>query len=199
MKFDNWNGGLIFSGTSTMDELATAGDLWANTDLSDENVHPLYSSGKKSNTFLRIDIDDAPTAIRGEILWASSGTDMVTGKPMSLPIRTMSGANGEIPNYYMLQSKSKLDSGKNINTLNGISVCLPLFVSVRVDPDVLNNYASVGTVSGVTYISTLNTQTGKVYEINYPDSGKISQTFPFGRRRGYYGFDGLAIKQAEDV
>ena len=115
-----------------------------------------------------------------------------------MPIRVNGGGNGEIPHYYFLQSHSRLDSGKNINTLNCITLNLPIYMAVRVDPDILNNYAAVGSVIGVYFISTYNTQTGSTYEINYPESHETCQSFSMGKRRGTYGFDGISIKQMNE-
>ena len=193
-----WNGGLIFSGSATRYMLETANGVFNHDVLSDENILPVLSSGIQSNTFLRIDIDNAPSEARHYIMWAGSGTDNITGKKLSLPVRTGTNMNGQIPNYYGLQSKDRLDWGRNINTLNCLTIDMPLYVAVLVDPDAQNLYAAVGIISGVYYISTLNMQTGGVYERDYPDSAKLAQIFPFGKRRGYYGFDGFSVKQYTD-
>ena len=196
----NWEGGAIFSGSATKDMMATSQNVFTNSVTSDSAILPIFSSGTASNTFLRIDIDNAPTAVRGTILWASSGTANETGKPMSLPIRTsFPGTNGAIPHYYYMQSKSRLDWGRNINTLNCLTIDMPLYVAVRIDPDASDLYSAAGIVSGIYYISMLNMQTGKSYERDYPNSNKLCQVFPFGKRRGYYGFDGFSIKQDLDT
>lgn len=181
VKYDTWTGGIYFSASSPSDGSIT--------------IYPILSSGSVSNTFLRINIDDAPTQKRGYIYWASSGTDNKTGKPLSLPIRVSGGGNGSIPNYWYMQSHDSLDWGRNINTLNCITINMPIYMAVRVDPDVLDNYASVGYVNGIYYVSLLNMQTAGTYEISYPTSGDLCQVFPMDRRRGTYGFDGISIKQ----
>lgn len=201
-KFEEWVGGALFSGSSTINGMNSAYYCFQHNINADQHILPLFGSTVgDSNTFLRIDIDDAPSEERGNILWASGGSNNETGKRLSLPIRTASSdsTNGKVPNYYWLQSKDRLDWGKNINTLNCITVNLPLFVAVIVDPDALENYASVGTISGVYYVSTLNMQTACTYEMSYPKSGDLVQVFPMGKRRGYYGFDGISIKQSDDV
>ena len=201
-KFEEWTGGALFSGSASINMMANAYRCFVHNKTADSYILPLFSSTTgDSNTFLRIDIDDAPSDERGNILWASGGSNNETGKRLSLPIRTASSdsTNGKVPNYYWLQSKTRLDWGKNINTLNCITVNLPLFVAVLVDPDALGNYASVGTISGVYYVSTLNMQTACTYEMSYPKSGDLVQVFPMGKRRGYYGFDGISIKQSDDV
>lgn len=197
-KYDTWDGGIFFSGSACKDNILESVGLYNEGDTSDSVIYPVLSSGSHSNTFLRIDIDNAPTNARGNIYWASSGTDSATGKPLSLPIRVNGGGNGEIPHYYFLQSHNRLDSGKNINTLNCITLNLPIYMAVRVDPDILNNYAAVGSVIGVYFISTYNTQTGSTYEINYPESHETCQSFSMGKRRGTYGFDGISIKQMNE-
>ena len=201
-KFEEWTGGALFSGSATINMMANAYRCFVHNKTADSYILPLFSSTTRdSNTFLRVDIDGAPSEERGNILWASSGANNETGKKLSLPIRTASSdsTNGKIPNYYWLQSKTRLDWGKNINTLNCITVNLPLFVAVLVDPDALGNYASVGTISGVYYVSTLNMQTACTYEMSYPKSGDLVQVFPMGKRRGFYGFDGISIKQSDDA
>lgn len=194
-KYDIWTGGALFSGSSTIAMMKTANKCYEHEIEADQYILPVLSSGQQSNTFLRIDIDGAPTEERGEILWAASGIDNMTGKKLSMPIRTGQNMNGKIPNYLWLQSRNRLDWGRNINTLNGITIDMPIFAAVLVDPDALDNYAAVGDVTGVYCISTLNTQTSCTYERSYPTSGQMCQVFPHGKRRGHYGFDGISIKQ----
>ena len=206
-KYDNWEGGFWFTGSTVPSMIKSAYDLFAKSDLDEEDafyeikdsgILPILSSGTVSNTFLRIDIDDAPKESRGYIRWASSGTDNVTGKPMSMPVRVSKGGNGLIPHYANMQSSSKLDWGRNINTLNCITLNMPNFMAVRVDPDVLNNYAACGQVTGVYYVSTLNMQTSYLYEMSYPRSNDLCQVFSYSMRRGRYGFDGISVRQLED-
>ncbi len=105
--------------------------------------------------------------------------------------------NGKIPHYYYMQSKSRLDWGRNICTLNAITINMPIYFSVCVDPDAMNLYASAGAANGIYFISTLNMQTSHTYEIQYPDSNILCEIFPMGKRRGYYGFDGISIYQED--
>lgn len=212
-KYGDWEGGVFFSGSS-VPSLAKSAYNFFDFEVGEDGQHPIesgstleymddsgilpvLSSGTISNTFLRIDIDDAVKESRGNIRWASSGTDNVTGKPMSLPVRVQGGGNGLIPHYYVMQSTSRLDWGRNINTLNCVTLNMPIFMSVRVDPDVLQNYAIAGQVSGVYFVCMLNMQTGFVYEMNYPQSNDTCQVFSYSMRRGKYGFDGLSVKQIE--
>ena len=206
-KYDNWEGGFWFTGSTVPSMLKSAYDLFAKSSLEDEDafyeikdsgILPILSSGSVSNTFLRIDIDDAPKESRGYIRWASSGTDNVTGKPMSMPVRVSGGGNGLIPHYANMQSQNKLDWGRNINTLNCITLNMPNYMAVRVDPDVLNNYASCGQVTGIYYVSMLNMQTSYLYEMSYPKSLDLCEVFSYSMRRGRFGFDGISIRQLED-
>ena len=206
-KYDNWEGGFWFTGSTVPSMIKSAYDLFAKSSLEDEDafyeikdsgILPILSSGSVSNTFLRIDIDDAPKESRGYIRWASSGTDNVTGKPMSMPVRVSGGGNGLIPHYANMQSQNKLDWGRNINTLNCITLNMPNYMAVRVDPDVLNNYAACGQVTGVYYVSMLNMQTSYLYEMSYPRSQDLCEVFSYSMRRGRFGFDGISIRQLED-
>ena len=206
-KYDDWEGGFWFTGSTVPSMIKSAYDLFAKSSLKDEEafyeikdsgILPILSSGSVSNTFLRIDIDDAPKESRGSIRWASSGTDNITGKPMSMPVRVSGGGNGLIPHYANMQSQNKLDWGRNINTLNCITLNMPNYMAVRVDPDVLNNYAACGQVTGVYYVSMLNMQTSYLYEMSYPRSQDLCEVFSYSMRRGRYGFDGISIRQLED-
>ena len=206
-KYDNWEGGFWFTGSTVPSMIKSAYDLFAKSSLEDEDafyeikdsgILPILSSGSVSNTFLRIDIDDAPKESRGYIRWASSGTDNVTGKPMSMPVRVSGGGNGLIPHYANMQSQNKLDWGRNINTLNCITLNMPNYMAVRVDPDVLNNYAACGQVTGIYYVSMLNMQTSYLYEMSYPKSLDLCEVFSYSMRRGRFGFDGISIRQVED-
>lgn len=198
-KYDIWDGGAFFSGSSPISMMKNAIRCYEHTQQADQYILPVCSSGTVSNSFLRINIDEAPLVPRGEILWASSGTNNETGKKLSLPIRTGENMNGKIPHYYYMQSKSRLDWGKNICTLNAITINMPIFLAVMVDPDILDNYAAVGHLTGVYFVSNLNMATAQVYEISYPESNKLCQVFSIrGKRRGTNGFDGLSIQQFVD-
>ena len=198
-KYDSWEGGAFFSGSSPISMMDNAIRCYEHTQQADQYIMPVCCSSTVSNSFLRINIDEAPLVARGEIYWASSGTNNETGKKLSLPVRTGENMNGKIPHYYYMQSKSRLDWGRNICTLNAITINMPIFLAVIVDPDVLDNYAAVGHLTGLYFISNLNMQTGHVYEISYPESNKLCQVFSIcGKRRGRYGFDGLSVQQFLD-
>jgi len=198
-KYDLWEGGAFFTGSCPISMMANAYRCYDHTQTADQYILPVFSSGTVSNSFLRIDIDEAPLVSRGEIHWASSGTANETGKKLALPVRTGDNMNGKIPHYYYLQSTGRLDWGKNICTLNAITINMPIFLAVMVDPDILDNYAAVGHITGAYFVSNLNMQTGHVYEISYPESNKLCQVFSIrGKRRGANGFDGLSIQQFLD-
>ena len=198
-KYDDWVGGAFFSGSSNrywMEYSSSCFDDY-NSDgyETDISIYPICGSGEFSNSFLRIDIDEATSYPRGNIYWACSGTDNITGKKLAMPIRVSLDTNGKIPHYRYLQSQDRLDWGRNVNTLNCITMNMPIFLCVNVDPDLLDNYACAGVLSGLYFVSMLNVQTGGVYEISYPQSNNMCQTFSVGRRRGHYGFDGISVHQ----
>lgn len=198
-KYDSWEGGAFFTGSCPISMMSDAFKCYEHTQQADQYIMPVFCSSKVSNSFLRINIDDAPLVARGEIIWASSGTDNETGKKLSLPIRTGENMNGKIPHYYYLQSSSRLDWGRNVCTLNAITINMPIFLAVLVDPDLLDNYAAVGHITGTYFVSNLNMQTSHVYEISYPESNKLCQVFSIrGKRRGANGFDGLSLQQFID-
>lgn len=205
-KIGSWNGGQFLSGTSNSYRMFVAlqADVDMNLDLIELNLLRIFGTEQDASTFLRIDMDDAPS--RGYIIWASSGstgtsgTVCYTGKQMSLPIRgsTSDGSSAwapKTPHYYFLQSQSPTDQGRNSNTLNCITVNLPLMMCVVRDPDKLRQFSPVGYIPGIYFISLYNIASAGTYEINYPTSGDLYQVFPMSKRGGIFGYDGISIKQ----
>lgn len=201
-KYDIWHGGVYFTGSlngsiNDFDMTIEAYKLFEDTyELPEAYTLPVFCQGSKGGTYLQIDIDEAPSDFRGNIHWASSFIDksIGTGKQLAVPVRNSdSGAN--IPNYYYMQSKDRLDWGKNNNLLNCITVDLPIYFAVCVDPDVIQDYACCGYCYGLSYISLLNFQTGETYHIDKYNSENLEQVFTMDKRRGWYGFDGFGVDQ----
>ena len=201
-KYDMWHGGVYFTGSlngsiNDFDMTIEAYQLFEDTyELHEAYTLPVFCQGSKGGTYLQIDIDEAPSDFRGNIHWASSFIDksIGTGKQLAVPVRNSdSGAN--IPNYYYMQSKDRLDWGKNNNLLNCITVDLPIYFAVCVDPDVVQDYACCGHCYGLSYISLLNFQTGETYHIDKYNSESLEQVFTMDKRRGWYGFDGFGVDQ----
>lgn len=201
-KYDTWHGGVYFTGSlngsiNDFDMTIEAYKLFEDTyELPEAYTLPVFCQGSKGGTYLQIDIDEAPSDFRGNIHWASSFIDksVGTGKQLAVPVRNSdSGAN--IPNYYYMQSKDRLDWGKNNNLLNCITVDLPIYFAVCVDPDVIQDYACCGYCYGLNYISLLNFQTGETYHIDKYNSESLEQVFTMDKRRGWYGFDGFGVYQ----
>lgn len=195
LKYDVWTGGAFFSASATSDMIGSSWSCFQHKRDADSVILPVLSSGTVSNTFLRIDIDDAISETRGRVIWASSGTDNVTGKKLSLPIRSITNANGKIPNYWLLQSHGRTDWGRNVNTLNCLSINFPIYMAISRDPDSVSVYSSVGQINGVYYVNNLNMQSGFVYKLNHPTSTDTCQVFSMGKRRGVYGYDGISVRQ----
>ena len=201
-KYDIWHGGVYFTGSlngsiNDFDMTIKAYKLFEDTyELPEAYTLPVFCQGSKGGTYLQIDIDEAPSDSRGNIHWASSFIDksLGTGKQLAVPVRNAdSGTN--IPNYYYMQSKDRLDWGKNNNLLNCITVDLPIYFAVCVDPDVIQDYACCGYCYGLSYISLLNFQTGETYHIDKYNSESLEQVFTMDKRRGWYGFDGFGVDQ----
>ena len=194
VKYDSWGGGIIFSGSANRYNMLECNFVYKDANTK-KVTYPLLSSCKVTNTYLRINA----TRITTGAGWASSGEDNVTGLKMSLPIRDGSAGtivgNGKVKNYSFLQSANRLDWGKNVSITTGTTTDLTIDVSVMTRPLKFNNYACVGRIHGIYFISLLNTQTAEVYGINKVISEGKCQVFPMERRRGYYGFDGISVYQ----
>lgn len=198
-KVGDWDGGVIFSGSRNCDTMFSGG--LTSTDLEPPSK-PLFAMTTNANTFLRINMDAAPTRYPS-VYWASAGSPQgscYTGLQMALPIRTSEVENSafdvKVPHYYKLQSHDTLDTGRNVNTLNCITVNLNIVAYVIRDPLGLRNFSPVGYVPGIYAISMRNVAPAQCYEISYPESGYLHQVFPHTRRRGIYGFDGFSVQQS---
>lgn len=202
-KIGAWTGGIIFSGSRNSYNLFTASEEFDPVDIEGES-NPLFSMAKNASTFLRADIDAAPLRLPA-VFWASAGADAstinyaFTGKILGLPVKKKDilteSWDPKIPHYAYLQSQEPADTGRNVNTLNCITVNLPLALYVQRDPDGLRNFSQCGYVPGVYFVSTRNIAPAQTYEISYPESGQLHQVFPFTRRGGIYGYDGFSVKQ----
>lgn len=201
-KVGGWIGGTIYSGSRNSANMFSAD--WSATTIENDSSH-LFGMSKSANTFLRCDIDSAPLRTPS-VLWASSGPDDkttvskgYTGKLLALPVTDITALTEawfpKVPHYGYLQSQDSKDIGRNANTLNCISVNMPISVYVQRDPDALRNYSQVGYVPGLNFISMRNVAPGQLYEISYPSSGNLYQVFPHVRRGGAFGYDGFSVKQ----
>lgn len=200
-KVGAWNGGTVYSGSRNSVRMFPGS--WNVSILESESNH-LFGMSKYSSTFLRVDIDAAPLRMPG-VLWASAGPDTAdaqacyTGKMLALGVMNIDCLTAswlpKVPHYGYLQSQNADDSGRNTNTLNCISVNLPMALYVMRDPDSLRNFSQVGYVPGVYAISLYNIAPGQLYEISYPQSGNLHQVFPHVHRKGIFGYDGISVKQ----
>ena len=202
-KVGAWDGGTIFSASRNSYKMFTNSSSFDAVDMELE-TDPIFAMCENANTFLRADIDAAPQR-RPSILWASAGSTSAsasscyTGKQLGLPVKkraTLTQAwDPKIPTYAYLQSQTTTDSGRNVNTLNCITVDMPQMVYALRDPDGIRNFSPMGYVPGLYFISLKNIAPGCVYETTYPKSGNLHQVFPYTRRRGFYGFDGFSVEQ----
>lgn len=198
-KIGTWDGGVIFSGSRGASNMFISN--FTRSAIESGSSHLFGMTKDVSTTFLRCDIDAAPLRAN-PVLWASNntaGTTGHTGKVVGLPVKRLDSVGGtwnpQVPHYAFLQSQTSDDSGRNVNTLNCITVNLPLAVYVLRDPDGLKNFSQCGYIPGIYFISVRNVAAGKTYEISYPTSGQLHQAFPHVDRAGIFGYDGFSVKQ----
>ncbi|MDU2064711.1 MAG: hypothetical protein E6713_07685 [Sporomusaceae bacterium] len=201
-KIGNWGGGTIFSGSRNSQNMFTTK---FDADTIDSENSLIFAMNKQANTFLLAQVDAAPNR-KPAVNWLSAGSDdkttfkyMYTGKLLGLPVKqlnfTQETFDPKIPSYHIFQSQKSDDVGRDCNTLNCITVDLPLAVYVQRDPDVLRNYSQVGYIPGFFFISARNVAPGQVYEVSWPQSGNLNQAFPHSRRGGKLGYDGFSVNQ----
>ena len=201
-KIGGWDGGIIFSGSRNSQHMFSK--TFGATDLDTDSI-PLFSMSTQGATYLQCSIDAAPLRLPS-VLWASTaspGSLCDTGKQLALPVKTLAVKNescdAKIPDYCKLQCQTPTDIGRNVSTLNCITVNMNIVCYVLRDPDALRNFSPVGYVPGIYFISMRNVAPAQVYEISYPKSGNLHQVFPYTRRRGTYGMDGFSVLQEKDT
>ncbi|AJQ26926.1 hypothetical protein [Pelosinus fermentans] len=195
-KIGSWTGGTIYSASCSSSKMFPTALAQGTIEAT---CGHLFGVNTDANTFLRANIDAAPLRTP-EVLWAGCAPAAgfgYTGKRIALSVvnRNALTTVPKIPHYGYLQSQSATDYGRNVNTLNCISVNLPIAVYVLRDPDGLENYSQCGYIPGVYCISTRNVAPGSIYSVDYPSSGVNYQALPQTKRGGTLGYDGLAIKQ----
>ena len=166
--------------------------IYDDEELSDKYTRPLFGSSDKSTTFMRVYNKEMEK--RG-IFWASSGTDKLTGSSILLPVRTPqlnTNTKEVIPSYEYLQADSPLSWGNNFTAVSGLTLRLTLYVCYK--DETAGGYRPVGNILNAHYVSLWNMQTAGIYNFSYPFVTTKDQVFPFGRRRGIMGFDGVSIR-----
>lgn len=193
-KVGTWSGGTFISGSkSSYDMFETD----YSESILDKNGHIMFGYNKIANTYVLCDVDAAP---ENGIYWAAAcAADAVgaTGKILASQIMDVDlvQAAPKVPHYGYFQSQKPTDFGRNINTLNCITVNLPLAMFVQRDPNSLMNFSMIGYIPGIYAVSLRNTAPTYSYEINYSKYGNLHQVFPHVRKKGRFGYDGIAIMQ----
>ena len=129
------------------------------------------------------------------IFCASIGTDKLTASSILLPVRTPqlnTNTKEVIPSYEYLQADSPLSWGNNFTAVSGLTLRLTLYVCYK--DETAGGCRPVGNILNAHYVSLWNMQTAGIYNFSYPFVTTKDQVFPFGRRRGIMGFDGVSIR-----
>lgn len=193
-KVGTWSGGTFISGSKNSYDMFESTYTESNMDA---NSHVLFGYNSTATTYVLCDVDSAPES---GIYWVSAcPADGIgaTGKILATSIVDVDivADMPKIPHYGYFQSQTSTDFGRNVNTLNGITVNLPIATFVQRDPNSLMNFSQIGYIPGTYAISLRNVAPTYNYEINYAKYGNEHQVFPHCRKKGKRGYDGIAIMQ----
>lgn len=103
-----------------------------------------------------------------------------------------------LPTYWPILSKSIIDRGLDVNTLNNISMCMPLYFITRRDPQVLDVFSALAHNDIINYVNMYNISTDRIINETYPDTNYVYNCFNLRRRRtpfGEMGYNGFAFRQ----
>ena len=196
-KVGQWSGGMYIAGSRSSYNMFTS--TYGYPEEVDNTSNEMFASADTPSLLVQGEVDSAPTLDKPVLWWSAGpeGGNMGTGKILASTVLNHEYLDSmpKIPHYGYLQSQNSTDYGRNINTLNCISVNLPIALFVQRDPNPLMNFSMVGYIPNVYSISMRNVAPDKMYEINYPKSGNLHQVFPHTIRGGKRGYDGISIIQ----
>lgn len=155
------------------------------------------------DVFVRVEVDDS---LDNNRYWASN----IANNNFTKMYCSYSQDDIELPTYKNIISKSLLDTGGNLNTLNNISTVMPIYFMVLRDPAILDSYSSIGYTDFINYISMYNIASGSINNVSFPITmPKKYQCFSLYKRRmsnqyvnknwyetykdGFYGYAGIAV------
>lgn len=200
-KVGSWVGGTYIAGSkSSYNMFLSASAVQGKMpETLDKSTNILFGMSSDPSFLVRCDVDSAPILDK-PVLWLSSGPqkgNMSTGKILATSLTNHVYLNSmpKVPHWGYIQSQNSTDYGRNVNTLNCITVNLPIYLYVQRDPNSLMNFSVIGYIPNVTAISMRNVAPDSMYEINYPKSGTLHQVFPHCVRGGYHGYDGISVMQ----
>lgn len=196
-KAGNWTGGMFISGSRSSYKMFIATpNVPDNVDV---DSNEMFAMSVNPSFLVQGEVDSAPLMDK-PILWWSAGPEkgeMSTGKILASTLTNHEYLLSvpKVPHYGYIQSQNPTDYGRNVNTLNCISVNLPIALFVQRDPNLLMNFSFVGYIPNAYAISMRCLAPEKMYEINYPKSGNLHQVFPHVIKYGKRGYDGISILQ----
>lgn len=106
-----------------------------------------------------------------------------------------------VPTYWPLYCRSINEMGHDVNTLNCITLALPMYFMVMRDPQALKNYSCVGVSNVLRYVNMYNMGTNHLKNGNYPVDTNKYNCFQTGVRRnmfGLLGYNGIAFRQEKE-
>lgn len=168
------------------------------------NSKPNIRFNNNFDCFVRIEVD---CSVERNKYWAST----INNSKFTKMYCSYSNDSIELPTYKNLISHSALDTGSTVNTLNGISLCMPIYFEVLRDPNILDNYSSIGYADFINYVSMYNLSSGSTNKISYPTSLEEEYNcFSLYKRRmsnqylnknwyenykdGFSGYAGIAVR-----
>lgn len=98
----------------------------------------------------------------------------------------------KLPTYEPLTSHTNIDPGHTANTLNNISIILHLYFMVMRDPNIINNYSTIGYNDVLNFVNTYNISTNRLINSSYPVRERMYNCFQMGCRRSMFGMKGYS-------
>ena len=172
-------------------------DSYKRIEYITENMsETMFKDNTKRVYFaMRVTIDESPSIPRDKTVWATDNdfTKLALVASIVTPER-----NKKLPTYNVLASEKINLPTHDWNTLNCISLCLPIIFYVIRDPQILDLYSVVGSTNVINFVDMYNMSSGRLMNADYPVEKSKYQCFTIYTRRNLQcmiGYSGLAFLQ----
>lgn len=182
---------------------------------------PDPDKSNRLDLFLRCDIDEAPNRGKDKLVkdsvmpemplvtrnatWAiTPRTEFYVQMGISITNEEKMGVGNDIllPRYEPIIAHDSIEEGHTVNTLNNISLIMPLWFMVMRDPIELKTFSAIAKSDIINFVDMFNMDTDKLKNGTFPTIENYEyDCFQMGNRRAMYGmkgYSGLAFKQESE-
>lgn len=157
-------------------------------------------SDRKFTDIIKLPGNRATNPLRDDLSIEGTWVTTVDNKYYPRIVASISNEQLALPSYNPVMSQSILDVGRGVNTLNDIALCMPLYMMVRRDPQILNTYSAAAYNKVINFVDMYNMSNNRIINESFPEIDYTYNCFSINRRRspfGGVGYNGIAFRQED--